>query len=823
MINSVIEKQLEKMALMYDLGKIVQRATGRKVLFQEETINLLEPYFSHMPDALKMISSNDNGCDPSAISYILHEAARIADGTDYRGTQSSSENPNVGMESVFNIFGTSEVKDKETGFVGRMLTDCADMVYPIPITEITVQKSDYEQILGTIKNRFDIRSPKDMSSNEILNLLENVATNIPYSTVDSEPSDVSLYDHSKLTAAFAMCMYRYFQEHNIADYKKYCDDEAGRKELSEREIFLLVSGDISGVQQFIYTIPSKGALKSLRGRSFYLEIMLENIIDEILAANGLSRECLLYSGGGHFYMILPNTDDMRNFLEKFNEDINEWFLEHFGSRLYIAMGYTPCTPGEFMADEEVSEGAGGAYRRVSGIISDKKIRRYSIQQLAGLFNPKSQYNTLKSGNRECGICHISSPALSQYQPDEDTMACPTCKALFRLGEKILAGDMCIVDEIISKDAVPIPALGRKLYLHAVTEEGSLNAKPIRRYIKNQLYVKQANDVRIWLGDYVVRNDEDNHVLEFDELAKLSGGKKDATSIPRLGVLRADVDNLGAAFMAGIPRKYATLSRTATLSRQLSVFFKRYMNSICAGNVNGKNESDNKKFFLFDVEKETKRNVHIVYSGGDDIFLVGSWDDLIELAVDIRRKFAVFTNNKLSFSAGLAMFQGKAPVAYMAKKAGMLEDFAKGNPGKDSLALFGAENEIKNYGFEATAQVYSWKQFTDSVCGEKLKFIKENFSFDSVIKNSDKLTIGKSAIYRILSFLEGEKDSDTINIARFAYVLARLNPGDKADSKGAYEKIREQFYEWYKNKEDRKELYTAFTFVAYSLRDKEEKA
>ena len=52
----------------------------------------------------------------------------------------------------------------------------------------------------------------------------------------------------------------------------------------------------------------------------------------------------------------------------------------------------------------------------------------------------------------------------------------------------------------------------------------------------------------------------------------------------MSVLRADVDNLGKTFMSGFVDKkgndrYVTLSRTATLSRQLSLFFKYYISSI----------------------------------------------------------------------------------------------------------------------------------------------------------------------------------------------------------------------------------------------------
>lgn len=68
---------------------------------------------------------------------------------------------------------------------------------------------------------------------------------------------------------------------------------------------------------------------------------------------------------------------------------------------------------------------------------------------------------------------------------------------------------------------------------------------------------------------------------FGELAKKSEG------IKKIAVLRADVDNLGTSFVYGFRRgedeRYVTLSRTAALSRQLSLFFKGlYQQNSCAG-------------------------------------------------------------------------------------------------------------------------------------------------------------------------------------------------------------------------------------------------
>lgn len=112
-----------------------------------------------------------------------------------------------------------------------------------------------------------------MSINELLRIYEDAVSYVPSSTVTEESPDISLYMHSKIAAAIAISMAMCFEAEEIHDYREVCFEE--KKSFRDRESFKLISGDISGIQQFIYTIPSKGALKSLRGRSFYLEILME--------------------------------------------------------------------------------------------------------------------------------------------------------------------------------------------------------------------------------------------------------------------------------------------------------------------------------------------------------------------------------------------------------------------------------------------------------------------------------------------------------------------------------------------------------------------
>jgi CRISPR-associated protein Csm1 len=79
--------------------------------------------------------------------------------------------------------------------------------------------------------------------------------------IPSAYSGVSVYDHSRVTAALATCLGDLPDGGNIA---------------------LLVGGDISGVQDFIYPIVASRATSALRGRSFYLQLLTEAIARFVL-------------------------------------------------------------------------------------------------------------------------------------------------------------------------------------------------------------------------------------------------------------------------------------------------------------------------------------------------------------------------------------------------------------------------------------------------------------------------------------------------------------------------------------------------------------
>lgn len=814
---------LIKGALLHDIGKVCYRAgkrinhseAGYKFLQEnrlltddEENERIFRCIRYHHKDYLKNVVKELSDCD---LAYIVYEADNIAAAMDRRdeGSDSKGFTPRMALESVFDIFsGQLETKNKY-----KLATEYESNSFNYPSAEnIELLKDTYALLVAKMRSYFERYNINTISSNQLLQIIENLFRYVPSSTNIGEVADISLYVHCKITAAVASCMKQYFDENDEFNYKSFC---YGSKVTTFRKkaVFKLFAGDISGIQNFIYTIPSKGALKSLRGRSFYLEIFMENFIDELLNELNLSRANILYSGGGNFYLLLPATKKAEEAVRKLHIACNEWLLENFGEKLYLAVGTFDCSASDLMQkDREYTDSIFSAVNRK---INQDKANRYDENLLKELFSSGGKYTVNQDKSRECSVCHNSSAELAVY--DDEKLICPICKGLYTLGENILKNDsMFIISREKKSDAMPIFGFEDGYYLYAVNDEQLGGFTDIVRiYSKNTIDIDK-NTIRLWLADYCIQNDKDT-VMTFDELAQKSKG------IKRLGVLRADVDNLGTAFIGGFVRngedkfKYATISRYANLSEDLSMFFKSAVNNICSGNLTGLDSIKETAFNIFNCAKDKQRKVHIVYSGGDDVFLVGAWDDLLEVAVDIYRAFKQFTNGKLTFSAGMAMFTPSYPVSKMAEITGILEDASKNVQDKDSISLFGFETKISDEnGGMVCRHTYKWDEFINKVWREKLLFILGNVDFNN--SSAVKLNLGKTAVYRFMKLVQLSED-EKFNLARFAYVLARMQPKEQ-ERLAAYNRFSEKIYKWIRNPQDKKEFNTALNLLVYYLRETE---
>lgn len=153
-----------------------------------------------------------------------------------------------------------------------------------------------------------------------------------------------------------------------------------------------------------------------------------------------------------------------------------------------------------------------------------------------------------------------------------------------------------------------------------------------------------------------------------ELAERAEGSQ------RWGVLRGDVDNFGVRL-----RNCADIEEHLRLSRLMKQFFAGEIELAC------------------NALPELWRKATILYTGGDDFAVYGSWDALLRLAREFHRLFELFAGENLrqwegpeakTISMALALAPDQdTPFPYVYEEAGRLLESAKSED-KDCFHLFG---------------------------------------------------------------------------------------------------------------------------------------
>ena len=779
-------------SLLHDIGKVIYRqgtdrrnhsTAGCDYLKDEVGITdrvVLDCVKYHHAAMLKEAALDDN-----SLAYIVYLADNIAAFADRRKKAESDEKGfelAVPLQSIFNILnGNHEEFYYQPGDMG----DDNGINYP-SAEKKKFSEAFYTKIRQRLTDNLKGLQWTEEYINSLMAVMEANLTYIPSSTSKAELADISLYDHVKLTAAIAACIYDYLNEKGLSYKAALFEHE---KLFYDEQAFILYSMDVSGIQNFIYTIASKNALKTLRARSFYLEIMMEHIIDLLLEKAELSRTNLIYSGGGHCYILLPNTEKTIAYIQDFQQEMKQWFLENYQTELYVATGYAACTANALrnMPDGSYSE----IYRKLSMMISKQKQHRYEAADILWLNGRKMDDYT-----RECKVCrnigHVNAEGV-----------CPTCQKISDLSKNILVDNFFgVVRDGAQQRGLPLPGGYSLIACHDkkdVRKKFMSDDALVRIYGKNALYTGKNIATKLWVGDY-------NTGDTFEQLAECAEG------IKRIAVLRADVDNLGQAIVSGFDGKVSGLSRTATLSRHLSIFFKYFIRDIL-------------KHGEYSLSGETKvhqRNAAIIYSGGDDVFIVGAWNEVIELAVDLRNKFKRYTQGTLSLSAGIGMYGASYPIAVIAGETGAMEDRSKNLPGKDAVTLLedGESHEMMADNEEKSISdgTYQWDCFEDKVVAEKYRTLAA--FFDTTEKR------GRNFLYKILELIRYQErmmkgEGDKIGFARLVYLLTRLEPTKDGGEKEAYRHFSKCMYQWIQSPEDCRQLKTAINLYAYMNRERGE--
>lgn len=504
-------------------------------------------------------------------------------------------------------------------------------------------------------------------------------------------SDISLFDHLKSTSALALASYKYHKENNIL--------ENGAQPSIETEQFKVLVGDVSGIQNFIYDgIKSEGAAKTLRGKSFFVKMISDAIALYIIKEFELSLTNIILTAGGKFYILLQNTEDSMKKIEEIKEKLNNYLYKEFFGQLFVNI--------------VTLEANGNEIAKKFTKILEKGNRELNWQKDKRFFNQIRENPIFDVEYRDDG-----TTALDRLNEKFKEMGGKIPKAKFigiRYNHKVDNNKTFEVIENMSiqffKSKEEINASGKNEKIDLVISLNNVeiveNYPTIVRFISNYAPLKENRD----------------SLKNFENISDSAIGNK------KIAVYKADVDNLGMIFSIGLKKKknvseeelekieeseekdYRSISRISTLSRNMEYFFSYWMNSIFK---KGKVEIS-----LDDrIKKEIElSDIYVLYSGGDDLVIIGPWDKIIYVSYFIRKKFKEFVteNEEITLSGGIAVSHPKLRIINGIDNAGELEEKAKEiDKDKNALTLFD-----RSFKWDEFEKIFEFAERLQKIYGNK---------------------------------------------------------------------------------------------------------
>jgi len=743
--------------LLHDIGKFTERSKSYPVDEKYKDIKVGHPkYSAQLLETLSKKSSFFENYTQELIDLVLYhhepknDLEKIIQLADWLSSSEREEGET--KERYFTV--------PLTPIFSRLFNGC-DKRFGYALAPLSISEGFPKENLSLTtvqyKNLVDAFL-KELSAvkntTQLYFLLEKYLWCVPAQTTNYVP-DISLFDHAKTTAAIALCLYDEYSAGSLTSEGLY------KMTNNIDSHFMLIKGDVSGIQDFIFHIPSKGAAKSLKGHSVYISLLSDVITRYLVREMGLKEANILYNGGGNFYILAPKTCEAK--FGELKERVSQLLLKVHGGSIYVALDYILLSPKDMTSFNT-------HWNKITQKVDVLKRRKWQEIDLRENFD--FIFGPMGAGSKAgtyCQLCGVeSSERKITINPENEKSYCTFCASFIDLTNDLKDADCLVIKEVNVADKSDVKDyqdMFRLLgYEYRFTKKQHLKDKDIAHaFLINDTDFIEKGFKGYVMGSYQLPyNAEKNQQLSFDEIASKSVGDK------KLALLKLDVDNLGNIFSKGLG-KSSTVSRVTSLSRMLALFFEGYINHLIH-------------------EKQWHNSLYVVFSGGDDTFVVGAWDKVLDFAKEFYDKFREFTcyHPQVTFSAGICIFREGFPIIMSSRiTEEALEDaknyLEKGQevPQKNKISLFG--------------EVFSWIEFDaiKNLKGLLLEIIANN----SQRKNAE--SFGRAFLYKIwrstLGFKRILEDSlrgrvDNIRFWRLAYYLRDVARVDAEKLIGEYRKI-----------------------------------
>ncbi len=724
MKNDIIRQRIYLAALLSDIGRFYFRGKSDDEVLSPEFASLND---SNQPEYIpwscqfinKYLSSKldigDNNDQNSVIRYIrdsyketsiIRKAERWAVGNI---ELKEERNNKVPLKSIFSICTINgHEADKKLYIQPKQLDiiEFDNMSFNRSLEEID---NNYKTLWKNFIKEVPLLPDGNIEAftESLLHLLKKYLWCVPISNVNGKNDFIDLYNHAKTKACITDCLYK-------------------TEDITNK--LIIVGGDVSSIQTYIYNIASRKAAVSLKGRSFFIQLLVDSIIQRIIQHNEIDASFghVLYSSGGKFYMLLPNTNGIRQALDdEIKVELEKYLWNELDGQISVNLSYIPFN----LSDNDLFDGYGSKisdlWKKLNDNFTELKHQKFRSvvsdpKYFGELFTPQP----IDVNSKVCAVTGIEGYCVALNDNDEKTYVLPSVKEQSDLGKTLKDADYILshngkatnLSSGGTRKNIDIFGIAnyifdeRELYkreaeLYSINANDTTFVKRINNNasLKNKL---KGNNVcygfQFYGGNNQAWNNDKERPKTFDELA----------SDTYLGVLRMDVDNLGNLFIQGVKDADRSFSSNATLSFLFDYFFSGYLNTI--------------------REKDIYRDcVNILYSGGDDVFAVGRWDSLISFAEEVRNEFRRFVGrDDISISGGISIVGQKFPIAKSAQMAGEAERRAKEyrDNQKNALSMFGEvvswNEEIPDFTNFSTDDLLEWVTSNYKSCSE-YAFVKAN--------------------------------------------------------------------------------------------------
>lgn len=551
---------------------------------------------------------------------------------------------------------------------------------------------------------------------QIYYIIQKYFCNLP--AVNENECEISLFNVAKLTSALSMCLLR------------------------DENKFIIVKGDISGIQDFVFKVPNKGASKTLKGRSVYISLLTDIVSKYIVDELGFSLTNIIYNGGGNFYVLASGKDFAA--LEKIRRYISEKLLEFYQGDIYIAIGIKDFN----MADLFVFNHTWEKVSRETGKIKARKWSEIGLKE-----NRQKIFGPIQDGYAGESICTVCK---NSFNGVDETHLCSLCKSFIELTDS-LKNAKIYQEKRIEKKVQDVDLIGNRRCLDLFNAFGyevgfskETNEDFLNYLINNTDFIDSDCCGYIFKSINLPEGD-------FEKIAEHGNSDGDK----KLGVVKLDVDNLGKIFITGLENEYSIASMME-LSRLFTVYFEGYVNKFIERiRTNG----------------SVAEKIYIVFAGGDDTFLIGAYNYIFEFAYNFRENFRQYVcgNPNVTFSAGLLIFDPKYPVSriceYAEHSLEMAKNYTEENRVvKDRVAFFG--------------EVFSWHEFREIMrirdkCVELVRLSNKRGVLNKVLKST-------KGFKSIMEDSQSKRKLHLLKMHRLAYYLREI----RAKNSETREKVEE---------------------------------